>query len=89
VKRRRRFNQTTTLAERLTREATRLREWARKLPPGAEQALIWRKIRQTETALRIDAWLASRESSPADNGLGSLGKGKKQQSVGKPTQRSV
>ena len=89
MKRRRRFNQTTTLAERLTREVARLRERARKLPPGAEQALIWRKIRQTETALRIDAWLASRGSSPLDNGLASLGKLKKRPSVGKPTQRSV
>jgi hypothetical protein len=86
VKRRRRFNQTTTLAQRLTREAARLRERARKLPPGAEQALMWRKIRQTETALRIDAWLASKESSPPDNVPGSLGGHRKRQPAAKPTQ---
>ncbi len=58
VKRRRRFKQTTTLAERLTLEASRLRERAKSLSPGPEQAQLWRKIRQAETALRIDAWLA-------------------------------
>lgn len=57
VKRRRRFKQTTTLAQRLTQEASRLREQARRLSPGPEQAQLWRKVRQAETALRIDAWL--------------------------------
>jgi len=59
VKRRRRFKQHSTLAERLTQEASRLRERARTLPPGTEQTTLWRKVRQAETALRIDAWLAS------------------------------
>jgi hypothetical protein len=58
VKRRRRFKQTTSLAQRLTQEASRLREQAKSLSPGPEQAQLWRKIRQAETALRIDAWLA-------------------------------
>ena len=58
VKRRRRFKQTTTLAQRLEEEARRLRERARQLPPGTEQASLWRKVRQAETALRIDAWLS-------------------------------
>ena len=58
VKRRRRFKQTTSLAQRLTQEASRLREQAKRLSPGPEQAQLWRKVRQAETALRIDAWLA-------------------------------
>ncbi|MGA7805070.1 hypothetical protein [Bradyrhizobium sp.] len=44
-------------------EAARLREQAKKLPPGGEQILLLRKVRQIETALRVDAWLASPEGS--------------------------
>jgi hypothetical protein len=69
VKRRRRVKQTTTLAQRLTREASRLREQALSLSPGSEQASLWRKVRQAETALRIDAWLAS----PDDHRPGDIG----------------
>lgn len=57
-KRRRRFKQTTTLAHRLAEQAGRLRDRAKQLPPGTEQTTIWRKVRQTETALRIDEWLS-------------------------------
>jgi hypothetical protein len=64
VKRRRRFKQTTTLAQRLTQEASRLRERAKSLSPGPEQAQLWRKVRQAETALRIDAWLALPQDAP-------------------------
>lgn len=63
MKRRRRFKQTTTLAHRLTEEAGRLRERARQLPPGTEQTALSRKLRQTETALRIDKWLSSPQSA--------------------------
>src|SRR6201995_1026287 len=67
VKRRRRFKQTTTLAQRLTQEASRLRERAKSLSPGPEQAQLWRKVRQAETALRIDAWLAlPQEATPGE-----------------------
>jgi hypothetical protein len=67
VKKRRRFKQTTTLAERLTAQAGRLRNQARSLPPGSEQTELWHKVRQTETALRVDQWLASTETpAPAD-----------------------
>jgi len=62
TKRRRRFKQTTTLAHRLAEEAGRLRERARRLPPGTEQLVLSRKLRQTETAMRIDAWLSSPQS---------------------------
>jgi hypothetical protein len=59
VKRRRRFKQTTTLAHRLSEQAGRLRERAKQLPPGTEQTTLWRKVRQAETALRIEEWLSS------------------------------
>lgn len=66
-KQRRRFKQTTTLAQRLALEANRLRERAQHLSAGPEQTELWRKVRQAETALRIDAWLASPgELSPGD-----------------------
>ena len=67
IKRRRRFKQTTTLAHRLSEQAGRLRDRARQLPPGAEQNTLWRKVRQTETALRIDAMLSSTQRvAPGD-----------------------
>jgi hypothetical protein len=59
VKQRRRFKQTTTLAQRLTLEASRLRDQAKAISPGPEQAQLWRKVRQAEAALRIDEWLGS------------------------------
>lgn len=63
IKRRRRFKQTTTLAHRLAEEAGRLRDRARQLPPGTEQTTLWRKVRQTETALRIEALLSPPQSA--------------------------
>jgi hypothetical protein len=36
-----------------------LRERAGSLSPGPERTLLWRKARQAETALRIDAWLGA------------------------------
>jgi hypothetical protein len=66
IKKRRRFKQTTTLAERLTAQAGRLRNQARSLPPGSEQTELWQKVRQAETALRVDQWLACTETPPAD-----------------------
>jgi hypothetical protein len=62
IKRRRRFKQTTTLAHRLAEQAGRLRDRAKQLPPGTEQTELWRKVRQAETALRIDEWLSSSHS---------------------------
>ena len=59
VKQRRRFKQTTTLAQRLAEEANCLRERAKSLSPGPEKTVLLGKIRQAETALRIDAWLTS------------------------------
>lgn len=59
VQRRRRFKQTTTLAQRLTEQASRLRDRATTLSPGQEQSLLWRKVHQAETALRIEEWLTA------------------------------
>lgn len=56
---RRRIKQTRTLAERLTDEATRLRDEARALAPGREREMLLRRARQDETAMQIDAWLHS------------------------------
>ena len=81
VKKRRRFRQTTTLAERLNDEANRLRESARALPPGPEQTLLWRKLRQTEAALRFDAWLTSSEGRAPQTLIGWMGKGRKKRAA--------
>jgi hypothetical protein len=45
----------------------RLRERARNLPPGTEQTTLWLKVRQAETAFRIDAWLSSSEGLPPND----------------------
>ncbi|HXB78863.1 MAG TPA: hypothetical protein VNX23_15930 [Bradyrhizobium sp.] len=85
VKKRRRFRQTTSLAERLAEEAARLRERARNLPPGVEQTLLWRKVRQAETALRIEAWLGSPDAPTPDNVITMLSKSPKKRSLSKPS----
>jgi hypothetical protein len=56
---RRRFENTLTFPDRLTKEAERLRQEAETKPPGPEQADLLRKARQAETAAHIDEWLAS------------------------------
>jgi hypothetical protein len=43
---RRRFTQTTSLEERLAKEATQLRKQARGTPPGVERDLLVRKARR-------------------------------------------
>ena len=66
VKRRRRFKQTTTLAQRLTEQASRLRERATTLSPGQEQSQLWRKVHQAEAALRIEEWLSAGAALPSN-----------------------
>ena len=56
---RRRFTQTTSLEERLAKEATRLRKQAQGTPPGVERDLLVRKARRAETASHMIEWLAS------------------------------
>ena len=56
---RRRFTQTTSLEERLAKEATQLRKQAQGTPPGVERDLLVRKARRAESASRMTGWLAS------------------------------
>jgi hypothetical protein len=56
---RRRFTQTTSLEERLAKEATQLRKQAQGTPPGIDRDLLVRKARRAESASRMTEWLAS------------------------------
>ncbi|WP_445220682.1 hypothetical protein ACKWRH_11950 [Bradyrhizobium sp. Pa8] len=61
---RRRFKQTTTLDQRLEKQAKRLREEARGTPPGIERERLIRRARQAEVAAHINEWLSSAELQP-------------------------
>jgi hypothetical protein len=41
-----------------------MRKEARGIPPGIERERILQKVRQAETALRVDRWLNSGELQP-------------------------
>ena len=56
---RRSFKQSTSLKERLAKEATQLRKEAQGTPPGFERELLVRKARRAETASRMIEWLTS------------------------------
>ncbi|GMO75861.1 MULTISPECIES: hypothetical protein [Bradyrhizobium] len=56
---RRRIKQTTSLEERLTEQALRLRDEAKSLPLGIERERAIRKARQAETGAHISEWLNS------------------------------
>jgi hypothetical protein len=56
---RRGFTQTTSLKDRLAKEATQLRKQAQGTPPGVERDLLVRKARRAETASHMTEWLAS------------------------------
>lgn len=56
---RRRIKQITSLEDRLAREAERLREQAKKLPPGAERETLLRKARQCDAGSHMSEWLRS------------------------------
>jgi hypothetical protein len=55
----RRFTRTTSLEERLAKEATRLRKQAQGTPPGIERDLLVRRARRVEIASQMTEWLAS------------------------------
>jgi len=55
----RRFNQTETLEQRLSKEAVRLRKEAQGTPPGNQRERLIRRARQAETASRMTEWLTS------------------------------
>ena len=57
---RRRLKHIATFEERLAEEARKFKEAADKLPNGSKaQELLLRRVRQAETASRINAWLSS------------------------------
>jgi hypothetical protein len=56
---RRRFKQVLSLEERLSKEAQRLREEARLLPPGRVRDEAIRRARQAETGSHVSEWLRS------------------------------
>jgi len=56
---RRRVKHKLTFEERLTEEARRYRVEAESLPPGRDRDVLLMRVRQTETALRMTAWLQS------------------------------
>ena len=56
---RRNLNQTTSLEQRLAKEAKRLREAADKAKDIKERDMLLRKARQAETAAHVKEWLTS------------------------------
>jgi hypothetical protein len=56
---RRRFKQTQSLEARLAQEAERLRQEAKKLPPGSTRETLLRKARQEEITAHLAEWLTS------------------------------
>ena len=56
---RRRFKQIDPLDKRLSQEVIRLREEARKTPPGEERDRLIRRARVAETAAKMSEWLNS------------------------------
>ena len=55
----RRFNQQTTLKDRLTAWARTVQEQAARLPPGAEREAMTRKARQADVAAHLNDWVRS------------------------------
>ena len=56
---RRRFRQITSLEQRLAEEAQRLREQAKKLPPGPDRERLLRKVREDEMVAQMAGWITS------------------------------
>jgi hypothetical protein len=56
---RRRIKHPEAVQQRLLKEAQRLRDKARLLPPGPAREVALRKARQTETAAHLTDWLRS------------------------------
>ena len=61
---RRRFKQKHLLEERLAKEAIRLREEAKSLPPGPAREKLLRKARQCEVGAHVSEWLRSAGLQP-------------------------
>jgi hypothetical protein len=56
---RRRFKQTETLEQRLSKEAEQLRKEAQGTPPGIDRDRLIRRARLAETASHMSGWLSS------------------------------
>lgn len=56
---RRRFKQTRTLEQRLTKEAAKLRREAKGMPPCAERERLVKRARHAETVSHLTEWLTS------------------------------
>ena len=56
---RRRFKHAQSLEERLAEEAKRLRDEAKKLPPGPEQADLLQKAQEDEMVAQMAGWITS------------------------------
>lgn len=56
---RRRFEQTTSLRDRLASFAEELKAKAKRLRPGPEQDALLKRARQADTASHIDEWANS------------------------------
>lgn len=63
---RRQFKQTTSLEERLAKEARRLREEAELLPHGPARDEALRRARQAETGSHMSEWLTSPGLKPPE-----------------------
>ena len=63
---RRRLEQLKSLEERLAKDAKRLLEEAKLLPPGATRDAILRKARQAETGSHMSERLRSSEIQPPE-----------------------
>ncbi|HLG89474.1 MAG TPA: hypothetical protein VKZ79_20020 [Alphaproteobacteria bacterium] len=59
MQRRRRIKHTRTLEERLADEANRLREEAKRLPPGPAREGLLRKAREDELVAHMAEWITS------------------------------
>jgi hypothetical protein len=59
MQQRRRFKQTTTLDQRLSEQAERLRKEAQGMPPGVERDDLLRRARQAEAAAHMQEWITS------------------------------
>ena len=59
MQQRRRFKQTTTLDQRLSEQAERLRKEAQGTPPGVKRDDLLRRARQAQTAAHMQEWITS------------------------------
>ncbi|MDH2386627.1 hypothetical protein QDT69_34335 [Bradyrhizobium sp. CER78] len=59
MQKRRRFEQTQTLRDRLISYAQQARELATALPPCPKKEDLLRKAQQADTASHLDEWLSS------------------------------